>query len=265
MIIIGEKINATRNSVKEFIQKRDEKRLVELAKRQVDAGADYIDVNVGTGTGSREDEIESMRWAVETIQAEIDKPLCIDSADPAVLEEGLLACLAKPCLINSAKAENKCLEEIVPLAAKHNSYLVALAMGETGIPKDVKGRICACNKIALACEKQGVPLENLFFDPLVLPISSDTNQGLCTLDTLKEIKKVFSTSKTTMGLSNISYGLPERSMLNEAFLHMAVYAGLDSVIMDPINEKMMTAVRRAETLIGRDRHCRKYMRAFRKK
>ena len=264
MIIIGEKINASLPESRTVIQEQDKRRLLELAKKQAAAGADFIDVNVGTGIGSREDEIQSMEWAIEMIQEEVDTPLCIDSADPAVLEAALLKRNGRPSLINSAKAEEKSLEQVLPLAKAFDAPLIALAMDEKGIPKTADERVSACAKIAAACERQGISIESVFFDPLVLPVSTDIKQGLVTLNTMVQVKREFPTVKTVMGLSNISYGLPERSLLNAAFLHMAVFAGLDAAIMDPLNRKMMEAIKTAEVLIGKDRHCRRYTRAFRK-
>jgi 5-methyltetrahydrofolate--homocysteine methyltransferase len=263
VIVIGEKINATLANIKSIVKNQDSRGLIELAKIQADAGANFIDVNVGTGVGSREDEIASMKWAVETIQEEIDLPLCIDSADSEVLEAGLAARKGKQSLINSTKSEENNLAQIVPLADQYQTPIIGLAMSEKGIPKTVEERINACENIALACERHGVPIENVYFDPLVLPVSTDINQGLVTLCTIAEIKKRFSAAKTVMGLSNVSYGLPQRSILNAAFLHMAIYAGLDAAIMDPLDQDLMKAVRVAEVLTGKDRHCRKYTRYFR--
>jgi len=265
MIIIGEKINASLPAVKSIIQKQDDKSLIELARKQAAAGSAFIDVNVGTGEGSQDDEILAMKWAVETIQKDIDTPLCIDSADPILLEAALEIRNSRTSLINSTKAEDDNLKEIVPLAVHHNASLIALAMNEYGIPKTVKDRMAACGKIAEACHRYGLSMDKVFFDPLVLPVSTDIQQGRVTLDTLAEIKKEFPTAKTVMGLSNISYGLPKRAGLNAAFLHMAVSAGLDAAIMDPLDQTMMAAVRTAEVLVGKDRHCRRYTRALRKK
>jgi 5-methyltetrahydrofolate--homocysteine methyltransferase len=171
VIIIGEKINATLPGMKAIIEQRDTAQLLELAKRQAVAGASFVDVNVGTGVGSREDEMVSMQWAVETIQQEVDTPLCIDSPDSAVLEAGLRARNGRPSLINSTNAEDRNLEHVVPLARQYQAPMVALAMDETGIPKTVEDRLRACEKIADACEKRGVSLDTLYFDPLVLPVS----------------------------------------------------------------------------------------------
>lgn len=264
MIIIGEKINATLSSIRAAIQNRDAREIMDLAKRQADAGADFVDVNVGTGAGSREEEIQSMKWAVETIQSEIQTPLSIDSSDPAVLEAGLQARNGQPSLINSTKAEKQSLEEVVPLARRYNDPLVALAMDEKGIPETIQDRLHACEKIARACERYGVPMESVFFDPLVMPIGTDIKHGLLTLNAVKEIKREFPEAKTVLGISNISYGLPARNRLNAAFLHMATYAGLDAAIVDPLDDEVMAEVKTAEVLVGRDRHCRRYTRAFRK-
>jgi cobalamin-dependent methionine synthase I len=150
------------------------------------------------------------------------------------------------------------------MAGDHNIPLVALTMDETGIPMSVEGRMRACERIAMTCQKYGVPLESVFFDPLVLPVSTDIKQGGVTLCTIMEIKRKFPAAKTVMGLSNVSYGLPARGRLNVAFLHMAIFAGLDAAITDPLNKDLMDAVKTAEVLAGKDRHCRRYTRAFRK-
>lgn len=264
MIVIAEKINGTLPSVKEIIQNRQQEKLLDLAKEQAAAGASYIDVNVGTGIGSRKDEIQAMKWAVETIQHEVETPLSIDSADPAVLESGLKSRNRRPSLINSAKAEQESLDEVIPLANVYNAPLIALAMDESGIPKTVDDRLKAAEKVVSACEIFGVPIEDVFFDLLVMPISTDVKQGLKTLAAITEVKKQFPGCKTVLGISNVSYGLPARGRLNAAFLCMAVYAGLDAAIIDPLDDEISATVKTAEVLVGRDRHCRKYLRAFRK-
>jgi 5-methyltetrahydrofolate corrinoid/iron sulfur protein methyltransferase len=263
MIVIAEKINATLPVVKEIIQNRQQEKLLDLAKQQAKAGASYIDVNVGTGIGSREDEIQAMKWAVETIQSEVETPLCIDSADPGVLEIGLKSRNGRPSMVNSAKAEKESLAEVVPLASTYSAPMIALTMDESGIPKTVDDRMQAAEKIVSACESFEVPIENIFFDLLVMPISTDVKHGLKTLAAITEVKKQFPGCKTVLGISNISYGLPARGRLNSAFLCMAVYAGLDAAIIDPMEDEISAAVRTAEVLVGRDRHCRKYTRAFR--
>lgn len=265
MIIIGEKINGSLPKVKDIIREKNAKALLELARGQAEAGAHYIDVNVATGEGSRNDEVNAMRWAVRTIQKEIDIPLSIDSADAMVIEAGLKARDGKPSLINSVNAEEDRLREILPLAFRFATPLVALAMDENGIPKSVEARVSACRTIASECQTAGISLDQIFFDPLVLPVSTDITQGLVSLETLKAIKNEFPRAKSILGISNVSYGLPERAMLNAGFLYMAVFAGLDAAILDPTDERIMEAVRVADLLLGRDRRCRRYSRFVRSK
>jgi 5-methyltetrahydrofolate--homocysteine methyltransferase len=264
MIVIGEKINATRSAVRRIIEQRRADQLVDLARKQASAGAAYIDVNVGTGRGTQQDEVEAMQWAVRTLNTAVDKPLCIDSADAVVMTAGLEAMAQRPAMINSTKADAKYLESVLPLAARFKAPVVALAMDHKGIPETVEGRMAACRMIATACRDFEVPIETVFFDPLVLPVSTDARQGKVTLDTLVAVKQTFPGARTTLGLSNVSFGLPGRAPVNAAFLQMAIYAGLDAVIMDPLNEGMMQAARTGDALMGKDRHFRKYSRAFRK-
>jgi len=263
MITIAEKINATLPSVKEIIENRDLEKLLAVARSQAKAGADYIDINVGTGSGGRQEEVEAMRWAVSAVQNEIETPLCIDSADPLVLEAGLEMRGDKPALINSTKGSDKYLASVIPLAKKYGHPLVGLAMDEEGIPKSVQKRVDACLKIAEACGKEDIDQDKLFFDPLVLPISTDIKQGKVTLETIAAIKKKIPAAKTVMALSNISFGLPKRKIFNTAFLHMAIMAGLDGAIMNVLNKELVGAAKTAEAIMGKDRHCRKYARFWR--
>ncbi len=263
MLTIAEKINATIPSVKTILEERDEAALLDLARSQSEAGADYLDVNVGTGSGGQQEEMESMRWAVALIQATVETPLCIDSADPEVLQAGLAVRDGRPALINSTKGARSSLERILPLAKEYDTPLVGLAMDEKGIPATVGERVNACAVIASACSAMGIELDQIFFDPLVLPVSTDVNQGKVTLETIEAVKKEFPQAKTVMAVSNVSFGLPRRQIFNTAFLHMAIYAGLDGAIMNVADEKLMGAVRTAEAVLGRDRHCRKYAKYWR--
>ena len=263
MKIIGEKINATIKDVGRIIGERDDHGLQALARRQAEAGAVYIDVNVGTGEGSRDDEIAAMDWAVKLVASAVDAPISVDSADPAVLAAGLQALNGKQALINSVKAEEKMLAAVLELVQAHGCEVIALAMDGKGIPPTVDGRLKACEKIASFCSKSGVELGKVYFDPLVLPISADVTQGMTTLKTLEALKTAIPEAHTVMGLSNVSYGLPGRRRLNLAFLQMAIYAGLDAAIADPLDAEFMSAVKTAEVLVGRDKRCKRYTRQFR--
>lgn len=262
MLIIGERINGAIKSVKKAIMERDADFLQNLAKSQKESGAQYLDVNVST-EGGRKFEIENMEWAVEKIQEVVDIPLSLDSPDPQVIEAGLRKC-QKKSMLNSVTAEPERLEALLPLAKEFDSEIIALVMGEGGIPNNVAGRLRSCEKIVASAQKHEIALGKLYFDPLSLSIASDISQGLITLETLKEIKSQFSEAKTTLGLSNISFGLPERSLINRSFLLMAIYAGLDSAILDPRDKKLMAAIKAGEMILGKDDYCKSFLQAYRK-
>jgi 5-methyltetrahydrofolate--homocysteine methyltransferase len=263
MIIIGENINATIPRIKELIVNHDGTALEDLAVRQEQAGAHIIDVNVATGTGTAEDEISDMKWLIELVRDKADIKLCVDSADTAVLRAGIEAGGEKIGLINSVKATEKNIAEVLPLAAGYGLPVIALAMDEKGIAADSKTRLKACEKVIKGAETHSVPVENIFFDPLVMPVSTDIKQGLSTLETLKGIKNEFPQAKTVLAVSNISFGLQKRTLINHALIHMAQYLSVDALLMNPLNEEFMLAIKAGETVMGRDRHCRKYSRAVR--
>ena len=167
-------------------------------------------------------------------------------------------------IINSVTAEPEKLATVGPLVAEHKAWLVALAMGTEGIPESAEKRLAACELIMTHLNRLGVAPEQVFFDPLVLPMAVDSTQGLVTLKTLEQIKSRFPTANTVMGLSNISYGLPRRKLINRAFLIMAAYAGLDAVILDPLDAKVMSLIKIADMLTGKDTLCKGYLRAHRR-
>ena len=264
MLVIGENINASNKLVAEAIAKRDEEFLVNLAKAQARSGADFIDVNAGSGYGSLQETTAAIRWLVGIIQAAIKQPLAIDSDSPEVIKAALQEYHGERLIINSITAEPARLESIGPLVAERQAHVIALAMGTEGIPDRVEKRLAACEQIMAYLTGLGVKAEQVLFDPLVLPIAVDTRQGSVTLKTIEQIKSRYPDARTVMGLSNISYGLPRRKLVNRAFLLMAAYAGLDAVIVDPLDNKAMSLIKVADMLVGKDPSCRAYLRAHRK-
>jgi len=264
MIIIGERINASNKSVGEAIAKRDSAFIASLTTAQIESGADFIDVNAGNGQHEHTQGKASMMWLVDTVQAVTDKPLAIDSDRPEIIEAALQTYRGEEMFINSVTAEPAKLAAVGPLAAEHRAWLVALAMGTDGIPDNVEQRLDACETIVTHLTRLGVEMEQIFFDPLVLPVAVDSNQGLVTLKTIEEIKSRYPDARTVIGLSNISYGLPNRKLVNRAFLLMAVHAGLDAAILDPLDVKTMSLVKVADILTSKDTSCRTYIRAHRR-
>lgn len=260
MIIIGEKINGTISEVRDAVLDRNDEFLSDLARSQDDAGADYIDVNVATGVS---DERESMLWAIGVVREATSLPLCLDSSDPSVLEAGLEACGEQSPLINSVTGAAASTGPVLALAARYSCPVVALPMDEAGIPTSPTERLALCGRIRDAAFAAGVAPADIFFDPLVLPLSADCNQGRVTMDTLSSIRSELAPSRTVMGASNASFGLPLRSLINRSLLAVAVYFGLDAAILDPTDAGVRSAILSATAVAGRDRFCKDYMKAFR--
>ena len=264
MLVIGEKINASNRSVAEAILRRDREFVASLARAETDAGVDFININSGIKSGSPEYEAETMKWLVEVVQEATDKPLSIDSEVASLIEAGLNKYHGNRIIINSVTAEPERLASIGSLAAEHHAWLVALAMGTKGIPTTVEERLEACEQIMAHVTGLGLKAEQIFFDPLILPIAVDSTQGIVTLKTIEQIKSRYPGTRTIFGLSNISYGLPCRKLVNRAFLLMAAYAGLDAVILNPLDTKIMSLIKAADMLTGKDASCRGYTRAHQK-
>lgn len=264
MLIVGEKINASIKSVGEALRNKDKAFLINLAKDQTDAGADFIDVNVGAGGGNWESAAVAMEWLVQHVQSATDKPLCIDSDDPAVLTAALNDYDGQTVMINSVDAEPSRLNSIGPIVAERGATLVALVMKDGGIPRTVEERLEAADVITNHLSRLGVREDQIYFDPLVLPISVDTSQGLVTLKTIEQIKARYPSAKTIMGLSNISFGLPNRGIVNRSFFLMAAAAGLDAAILNPLDNRLMSLVKVVNMLSNRDPMCKGFIKAYRK-
>lgn len=259
MKVIGEKINGTRKKVKEAVLGRDAAFIQKLASDQAGAGATWIDVNAGTPV---EREPEDLIWLVQTVQAAVDKPLCLDSANPLALAAALPEVKQAP-LMNSISGEQGRLEGVLPLAARAQGGVIALAMDDKGIPATSEGRLeIVCRLLGLTREA-GIPDEQVYIDPLVMTIGASGDAGRIALATVRAVRAEFPKVHFTSGLSNVSYGLPVRSLINRAFLTVMVEAGLDSAILDPMDRDLRRAILAAEAVLGLDRYCLNYTRAFR--
>jgi cobalamin-dependent methionine synthase I len=259
MKIIGEKINGTHQRVAQAIEERDAAFIQDLAAKQAEAGADWLDVNAGT---RRSREPGDLTWLVETIQSVVEIPLCLDSANPQALATAIQAVEQMP-MINSISGEPRRLEGILPLVAEHGCSVIALAMDDKGIPEACEQRMEVVRKVMDAARARGVPDENVYLDPLVMTLATNTDSALVTLDTMHAIRREFPDVHLTMGLSNVSFGLPARSYINRVFLTLALAAGLDSAILDPLDREMKAALVAAQLVLGCDRHCLNYTRAYR--
>ena len=262
MLVVGEKINTSRNEVKEAVKKRDAGFIRQLARRQHEAGADYIDVNCGTFVG---EEAELLSWMVKEVQQELgDMPVCIDSPDPAAVEAAMKVHKGIP-LVNSISGEKDRFEALEPLVVKYDCKIVVLCMDdEFGIPPDAETRFSIASRIIDSMTAKGVNPDNIYVDPLIQPISVDVKNGLSAAETINMVKKRYPQTHAICGLSNISYGLPERKLLNQSYLVICAAYGLDAVILDPEDKRMMAMVHAAEALLARDPYCGGYLQAYRK-
>jgi 5-methyltetrahydrofolate corrinoid/iron sulfur protein methyltransferase len=259
MKIIGEKINGTRKRVAQAIAERDAAFIQDLARKQAEAGSDWLDVNAGTHPDREPDDLV---WLVDTVQAVVDTPLCLDSANPQALSVALKTVKQTP-MINSISGEPQRLEGILPLVAESKCQVIALAMDEKKIPETSEARVAVVHKILKATRAAEVPDEHIYVDPLAMTLSTNIQSGVIFFDTLRTVRETYPDVHFTAGLSNISFGLPARSLINRAFLTLALAPGLDCAILDPLDQELKAALLAADLVLGRDRHCLSYTRAYR--
>ena len=261
LVIIGERINPTgRKKLAKALEDGDLKRVQEEAIKQVKEGAHVLDVNVGV---SGIDEPKLLREAILAVREVTDVPLCIDSALPRALEEGLQAYEGK-ALVNSVNGEERKLKEVLPLVKQHGAAVIGLTMDDEGIPKGAQKRLEIARKILEEALKIGIPGEDVIIDPLAMAVSTDQGAALETLKALRLIRDQIGVNQT-LGVSNISFGLPERHAINSLFLPLAVVSGLTCPIVDPTLWEMRRAVLIADLLLAKDPYCMKFISAFREK
>jgi 5-methyltetrahydrofolate--homocysteine methyltransferase len=258
MLIVGERINATRKKIGEAVQNQDAEHIKAEAVKQVEAGANLIDVNGGI-PGK---ETEYLLWLVDLVQGVVDVPLCLDSADANALAAALPQC-NEPPLINSITFEKERLEAMTPLVKEHGAKVIALCLSDEGPPQDFDGRIEIAARLVDRLTGDGIPLENIYVDPCVFPISTSSDAGTFVLDAISWIHAQYPGVHTICGASNVSFGLPVRKILNATFLAMLIARGLDSAIIDPCNSLTLASVLAAEALAGHDDFCTSYIAAFR--
>ena len=261
MIIIGEKINGTRQEVAIAIANRDSRSIKRLVREQIDAGADYLDLNAGTHPGQ---EPEDMVWLVTTVQEEVPgAKLCLDSANSKALSAGIEAARQLP-MINSLSGEKDRVANVLPLACNYKTELVILALDDKGIPKTAAKRLEIVRSLVRLAREGGLEDSMLYIDPLVTTIATDNQSGQTAFETIRQLRVEFPNAHITCGLSNISFGQPARSLINQAFAALAIGAGADSAILDPCKKGLRNMIYSAELVTGQDRNCLRYINAFRK-
>ncbi len=258
MIIIGEKINCTRKEIVAACEARDSEKIAAIARGQADAGATYIDVNSGI---AGKDE-ETMEWLLDVVLGAVDKPIAIDTSHAGALAKGFEMVKQKP-LINSVSAEKERYEEFLPVIEGKDCSVVALLMSDKGTPSGVDDRVETTEFLVEKLTGVGVAVSDIFVDPCVLPASSAPGSGKDFILAIQKIKDKYPEIHITGGLSNVSYGLPNRKLLNRIFIAMCIGVGLDSAIANPMDKEFMDAILAAEALIGLDEYCMNYLNAQR--
>jgi 5-methyltetrahydrofolate--homocysteine methyltransferase len=259
MLIIGERINASRKSIAEAISSRDVAFIQKEAKAQAMAGAEYLDVNAGTFLG---EEAECLRWVIEAVQEVTDLPLSLDSPDPSVIK-AVIPLVKKTPMINSITLESHRLEELLPLVAEHKTKVIALCQSGDAIAETTEAKVQMAAQLVERAKLAGVPLDDLYIDPLVYPLATNDQSARATLGAIEEIMRRFPGIHTTCGLTNVSYGLPDRKLVNRTFLAAAIVRGLDSAILDPTDKQLSGALKAALMIAGKDEFCMHYITGFR--
>lgn len=261
LIIVGERLNSSRKSVLKAFQDKNEQFIIKEAKKQKEAGAGYLDVNTSM---MMEKEIETLEWVIPLIQNEIDIPIAIDTPDPIAMEAGLKVHKGK-ALINSLTGKKESLKNYIPLIEKYNAKVIVMCFDERGIAQSASNRFKIAVKTIKQLERANVIFDDIFIDPMLQTIGIEKRGIKVFLDSLYKIKSYFPNIKTICGISNVSFGMPERQLLNRVFLALAVYVGLDAAIFDPLDKNIMETLLAAKTLLGKDPSCKKYIDYMRKK
>jgi 5-methyltetrahydrofolate--homocysteine methyltransferase len=258
MIIIGEKINTSRKEVSEAVSTGNRGAIVEIARQQVAAGARYIDANAGTFVDK---EIEYLTWLVRTIQEAVDIPLCLDSPNPKAISRAMEVHRGVP-MINSISLEPDRFDDLYSVITKKPCKVVALCMAEASMPTTTEERVAVAKELVGKLLEGGISIENIFVDPLIQPVAVDQGMGLASLNAISAILDLFPGVNTVCGLSNISYGLPMRRLINRHFFTLAIAHGLTAAILDPTDTQLMSSLFTTEMLLGKDEYCADFIDAY---
>jgi 5-methyltetrahydrofolate corrinoid/iron sulfur protein methyltransferase len=260
MIFIGERINGLQPGVRKLILEKNKEAIQKLARRQAEAGASYLDLNVGTAWPR---PAEIMVWLVKTIQEVGNTPLALDSRRLDVIESGLKVCRT-PVMINSTTGEKEKLAKFMELAVKYQAAIVGLTMDEQGIPPHPAGRVSIAKRIMDFADGYGVPRDRLYIDPVLLPLKFSQSQGPIILETIREISREKVPPHVVVGLSNCSQGAKQRRLINRSFLSMAMACGLDTVIADVLDAHLLEAVAAAEVILERHPYSDHFLQKLKK-
>jgi len=260
MLIVGESLNASIPRVGKAVMERDADAIVGLARRQAECGAQMLDLNAAV---TDRDETEDLAWMVRTVQSAVDLPLMLDSSNPAALRAALEVHEGSPPVLSSVTNETGSVEGLLPLALERGCALVALCMDDDKISPEPQVRFDIATKLIDRITGAGLPAERLFIDPMVMTIGTDTDSGLALLHLIRMLRESHPSIRTLCGASNVSFGMPERKLLNRTFVSMLAAAGMEGFLVNVRDRRMMATLRAAAVLVGKDKWCRNYIRAHR--
>lgn len=260
MLIIGERINTSRQEILRAVTERDTQFIQKEAQKQVEAGATMIDVNAAMMLGK---ESESLEWLVKVVQDSLDIPLSIDSSNPVAIEKALKVNRGK-ALVNSISLEPDRYQGLIQSIKKHSCLVAGLCIDERGIPNSSSERVEIASILIKKLTEDGVKVDDIYIDPLITILTTDPKAGQVALETIRNLKKTYSEAHVIVGLSNISFGLPGRRVINRAFLAMTLLSGADAVIVDPLDQHLMGILLASNAILGEDEFCLNYIDAFRK-
>jgi len=259
MLIVAERINASRKAIRAALEKLDATAIANEVRAQAEAGAHYIDLNGGTFPGR---EAELLCWLVDTAQGATELPLCLDSPDPDALAAALARVKGARPMINSINLEPERFARVLPLAREHRAKLIALSQGE-GVPAaSAAEKLDLASRLVEQLTGAGMELDDIYVDPLVFPVGTDSASALATVSAMREIMARFPGVHTICGLTNVSHGLPARKLVNRTFLAGAIANGMDAAIIDPTDTQLMATLFAAEAVFGRDEYCVNLIEAF---
>ena len=259
MIIIGEKINGSIPAVGKAITERNAEFIKERAKMQAECNATFLDCCASV---EEKIEVETLKWMIDLIQEVTDVPICVDSPSPESCVAAIPFC-KRPGLVNSVSMEGNKIDLIFPVIADTKWECVALLCDDKGIPNSVERRMEVFHNLMTKAKEYGIDPSRLHIDPLVVTLSTDEEALTTFAECCRQIKKEYPTIHITSGLSNISFGLPVRKNINQAFMVLAMNAGMDSAIVDPTNREMLGIIYATEALLQKDEYCLEYIGAYR--
>ncbi|MFZ5570705.1 MAG: dihydropteroate synthase [Thermodesulfobacteriota bacterium] len=259
MLIVAERINSSRKSIYNAIEQKDKSFIKTEAIAQEQAGADYIDVNAGLFAAK---EADCLAWLIDVVQEATRLPLCIDSANPGAIRK-VLPHVEQTPILNSITLEKGRFDTLLPLILDRSCKTVGLCQRDGKTAHTAPEKMAMARKLITELTEAGVPEGDIYIDPLVFPIATDTDSARSTLDAMSDIRKNFPEVHLICGATNVSFGLPGRKLINRVFLIASILMGLDSAIIDPTDTKLMASLKAAMLINGMDPYSRAYIKAFR--